>query len=233
MEFLLLMIVTLDGPAGAGKSSIARLLARRIGFAFLDTGAMYRGVTWCCKQRGIALEDEEAVLGVADELRFDFVEEKVFINGDNVTLLIRTNQITESIRPVADNVRVRRRLVEKQREWAGTRNVVTEGRDQGTVAFPHAECKIYLTASPEERARRRVAQLQSQGIKADFENILMSQMQRDDEDINRVEGGLKAAPDAIYVYTDGLNEEQVLDKLVVLVREKRGTTNMESVSVVS
>ncbi len=227
------MIVTMDGPAGAGKSSIARLLARRIGFAFLDTGAMYRGVTWCCKQQGVALENEEAVFGVADQLRFDFVDEKVFINDENVTLPIRTNEITDSIRPVADNVRVRRRLVEKQREWAGTRNVVTEGRDQGTVAFPQAECKIYLTASPEERARRRVSQLQSQGIEAEFEAVLKSQMQRDDEDIQRVEGGLKAAPDAIYVYTDGLNEEQVLDKLVALVRAKRGATNMESASVVS
>ncbi len=222
------MIVTMDGPAGAGKSSIARLLAKRLNYAFLDTGAMYRGVTLFCMRNRVSLDDEAAVFEVADGLNFDFVDERVFINDEEVTSFIRSSEVTQSIRPIADNVQVRRRLVELQREWAGMRNVVTEGRDQGTVAFPHAECKIYLTASPEERARRRVAQLSAQGVTADFDKILAAQMQRDDEDIQRVEGGLKAAPDAIYVHTDGLTEDQVLDKLVQLVRAKRGSTMVGS-----
>jgi CMP/dCMP kinase len=222
------MIVTMDGPAGAGKSSIARLLAKRLNYAFLDTGAMYRGVTLVCLRNKIPLDNEAQVFEVAASLAFDFVDEKVFVNEQDVTASIRTTEVTQSIRFIADNVRVRRRLVDMQREWAGIRNVVTEGRDQGTVAFPHAECKIFLTASPEERARRRVAQLASQGVLADFDQVLQAQMQRDDEDIHRVEGGLKAAADAIYVHTDGLNEDQVIDRLVQLVRTKRGSTMVGS-----
>jgi cytidylate kinase len=218
------MIVTMDGPAGAGKSSIARLLAKRLNYAFLDTGAMYRGVTLICLRLGISLDDETAVYKVAEDLNFDFVDEKVFINNEDITALIRTQDVTNSIRAIADNVRVRRRMVELQREWADLRNVVTEGRDQGTVAFPQAECKIFLTASPEERARRRVSQLAAQGISTSFEDVLEAQMQRDDEDIRRAEGGLKAASDAVYVYTDGLTEDQVIDKLVTIVRSKRGST---------
>jgi cytidylate kinase len=115
--------------------------------------------------------------------------------------------------------------VEIQRCWAGERDVVTEGRDQGTVAFPHAECKIYLTASPEERARRRVAQLAAQGVTADFQEILRLQTIRDDEDIRRAEGGLKAAADAIYVHTDGMTEAQVLARLVELVQTRCDSTS--------
>lgn len=214
------MIVTLDGPAGAGKTSIARQLAKRLGFSFLDTGAMYRGVTLLCLQRQIDPRDEQKVLAIAKSLTFDFRDDKVFVDDRDVTGLIRTTEVTDAIKPVADNVAVRRHLVDLQRDWAGDRDVVTEGRDQGTVAFPNADCKIFLTASPEERARRRVAQLAAEGTEVDFETILKAQQRRDDDDINRLEGGLKAAADSNYVLTDGLTHDQVIDRLVILVKSK-------------
>jgi cytidylate kinase len=218
------MIVTMDGPAGAGKSSLARQLARVLGYEFLDTGSMYRAVTLHCLKQGIALSDEQAVAKAAAGLDLAFEGDRVSLNGEDVSAGIRTAEVTKAIRPVADNQQVRRRLVEIQRGWAGERDVVTEGRDQGTVAFPHAECKIYLTASPEERARRRVAQLAAQGVIADFEEILRLQTIRDDEDIQRSEGGLKAAADAIYVHTDGMSEAEVLARLVELVQSRSETT---------
>jgi CMP/dCMP kinase len=214
------MIVTMDGPAGAGKSSIARLLAKRLGYDFLDTGAMYRCVTLRCLQLKIDLHDEQAIAQVADSMSITFENDKVFIDGIEVTDQLRTQQVTQSIRPIADNQSVRNSMIQFQRRWAGTRDVVTEGRDQGTVAFPTAQCKIFLTASPEERARRRVAQLLAMGETADYQDILAQQAQRDWEDTRRAVGGLKAAADAILFETDGLSEEEVLDRLVNLVRSR-------------
>jgi len=142
------------------------------------------------------------------------------IDGQDVSDQLRTPEVTGSIRPIADNQLVRKQMVRLQQAWAGNRNVVTEGRDQGTVAFPMAECKIFLTASPEERAKRRVAQLDAQGRVADYAAILAQQSQRDFEDTGRVVGGLKAATDAIHVHTDGMSEEEVLTRLEELVRSR-------------
>lgn len=216
------MIVTMDGPAGAGKSSLARMLAQRLGFEFLDTGAMYRCVTLSCLQRMMNLEDAEAIAQLAEAISIVFVGERTFVDDQDVTEQLRLPEVTSAIRPIADNQLVRKQLVRLQQAWAGNRNVVTEGRDQGTVAFPKAECKIFLTASAKERAKRRVAQLEAQGMIADYNEILSQQSQRDDEDIGRVVGGLKAAPDSIHVHTDGMSEEQVLNRLEELVRAKMG-----------
>ena len=214
------MIVTMDGPAGAGKSSMARLLANRLGFAFLDTGAMYRCVTLHCLKLKIDLNDEQAIASAASSMSIEIQEDRVILDGQDVTDLLRTHEVTRSIRPIADNQVVRNSMVQFQREWAGTRDVVTEGRDQGTVAFPSAECKIFLTASPEERARRRVAQLEAMGEVADVEDVLAQQERRDREDTRRVLGGLKVAPDAVIIQTDGLSEEDALDRLVILVHAR-------------
>lgn len=214
------MIVTIDGPAGAGKSSVARRLAEELGFHFLDTGAMYRCVTLACLQRQIALEDTESVATIAENVQIERVGDRVLLDGVDVTQDIRKPLIAQSIKSIADNLAVRRAMVELQRRWCQHRDAVTEGRDQGTVAFPDAECKIFLTASSEERARRRLNQLLDAGIDADLDEILRMQNERDENDMRRAAGGLRAAEDAVTVFTDGLSEQAVLARLIELVRSR-------------
>lgn len=215
------MIVTIDGPAGAGKSSVAKRLAKEIGFYFLDTGAMYRCVTFACLKQQLPLTQVEEVASIAKSVQIEFSGSLVLMDGEDVSQEIRRPTITKSIRPIADNPLVREAMVALQRRWTEGRNVVTEGRDQGTVAFPDAECKIFLTASPEERARRRVGQLIELGMDADYQEILEQQNQRDSHDTNRPAGGLKSARDSITVWTDGLSEDQVLQNLVEIVHRKQ------------
>src|SRR5437867_2639267 len=149
------MIVTIDGPAGAGKSSAARELARRLGFRFLDTGAMYRAVTLAARQRGVDLADGEQLARLAGEIRVELADERVLLDGQDVTTAIRKFDIATATHYAADNAAVRGQLVLWQRAAAAGGDVVIEGRDQGTVVFPEADCKIFLTADEQERARRR------------------------------------------------------------------------------
>ena len=214
------MIVTIDGPAGAGKSTIARGLARRLGFRFLDTGAMYRAVTLAAKQRGHDWSQQEKVAELAGQLRLDVSENHVAVDGQDVTREIRTAEITNLTHYAANNPGVRAVLVELQRAAAGDHDFVTEGRDQGTIVFPHAECKIFLTASPEERARRRAHELTERGQPITVEEVLRRQNERDASDASRSVGPMVAAGDAIQVPTDGLSPEEVLDRLEAIVREK-------------
>jgi cytidylate kinase len=213
------MIVTIDGPAGAGKSSAARRLARRLGFRFLDTGAMYRAVALEGLRQHVVWGDEEQLARMAEGLTLELTDERVLMDGEDVTQAIRTLEITTLTQFAADNQAVRRRLTELQREFAAGRDVVTEGRDQATVVFPNAECKIFLTAGEEERARRRFQDLQARGEEVDFEEVLRKQRHRDQRDREREFGGLVMAADSIEVLTDGLTPDQVVDRLEQLVRE--------------
>src|SRR5438094_5511475 len=147
------MIVAIDGPAGAGKSTISRRLAERLNFAFLDTGAMYRAVALAALRRGFGPSDADAIASLANELRIDFDGVHTLLNGEDVSAAIRTTEVSAAVHLAADNVAVRRRLVKLQREIAAGRDLVTEGRDQGTVAFPIAECKIFVSDGREARAR--------------------------------------------------------------------------------
>jgi cytidylate kinase len=212
------MIVAIDGPAGAGKSTITRTLARRLGFAFLDTGAMYRAVTLAAMRRGAAWDDGAALARVAEEVVIALDGDQVLLDGEDVSEAIRAPAVTAAIASVADNTQVRRRLVEQQRRIAEGKNIVTEGRDQGTVAFPDAECKIFLTASPEERARRRLDELRSRGQEATLEEVLADQNERDRRDQSRPVGRLMKAADAVEVCTDGLTPDDVVARLEDIVR---------------
>lgn len=216
------MIVTIDGPAGAGKSSAARRLARRLGFRFLDTGAMYRAVALAGHRRRVVWGDAQQLAQVAADLALDLSDDCILMDGEDVTRAIRTLEITTLTQYAADNEAVRRELIERQRQFAQGRDVVTEGRDQATVVFPDAECKIFLTAGEEERARRRFQDLLARGEEVDFAEVLKKQRLRDQRDVERVFGGLAKAPDSIEVLTDGLTPEEVVDRLEQIVRGIQG-----------
>src|SRR5207248_5497958 len=176
---------------------------------FLDTGAMYRAVALAALRRGMGLNDAEAIARLANELTINFDGVHTLLNGEDVSAAIRTTEVSAAVHLAADNVAVRRRLVELQRQIAAGRDLVTEGRDQGTVAFPSAECKIFLTASRQERARRRYDELAARGETVTYDEILAQQDDRDQRDARRPVGALIKAADAIEVCTDGLSLDQV------------------------
>ena len=214
------MIVTIDGPAGAGKSTVARRLAARLGFRFLDTGAMYRAVAWAAVRDGLDLHDAEAVASLAQRLTIELSGKRVLVNSIDVTEAIRTSQVTSVTHYAADNPQVREHLVQLQRQAAGEDNVVSEGRDQGTVVFPDAGCKIFLTASPAERARRRVADLAARGEQRELAAVLAEQSLRDERDSVRAVGPLVPAVDAVHISTDGLEADEVVERIEQLVRSR-------------
>jgi CMP/dCMP kinase len=214
------MIVTLDGPAGAGKSTVARLLAQRLGFRFLDTGAMYRAVAWAGQKNNVDWRQPEQLISLASQLLIELSETKVAVDGQDVTSAIRTPEITSITHYAANNPGVRSILVKQQQTMAGNDDFVTEGRDQGTVVFPQAECKIFLTATPEERARRRQRELIERGQAVTYDDLLAEQNLRDARDSSRSVGPLAQAHDALLVPTDGLDLLQVVDRLETVVRER-------------
>ena len=219
------MIVTIDGPAGAGKSTVAKLLAKELRFRYLDTGAMYRALVFAALQRKIDFADSEALVQNSHGVNLRLDSEKVIIDGVDVSNEIRLPEIAKYIRYVADNESIREYLVSMQRQIAADENFVCEGRDQGTVAFPDAECKIFLTASSMERAKRRQLDLANKGIEMNVNQIKKDQDERDEQDCNRKVGRLIKAADAIEVITDGLSLQEVVMKLTALVKQKFSAKN--------
>ena len=214
------MIVTIDGPAGAGKSSVSKLLAARLGFQFLDTGAMYRAVTWAAITRRIPLDDNSALSELAATISIRFHGLEVLVDGINATQEIREPNVTQNVGKIADNPHVRQHLVMMQRKITQEGNFVCEGRDQGTIVFPSAFCKIFLTASPKIRARRRADQLRAAGRPADEEQLLHEQNIRDQQDRDRVVGRLVPADDAIEFDSENLPLERVVDALEKIALSK-------------
>ncbi len=218
------LIVTIDGPAASGKSTAARLLAQKLGASFLDTGAMYRAVTLAAMKAGVDPNNQEELLGVLQEHKFRFSVRagrmRISIDAVDVTEMIRNPQVTANARYIAAAPKVREKLIEMQRQFAADRQkIVTEGRDQGTVAFVDATVKFYLTADPAERARRRQAELGNKDGCESLEQIQKAIEERDKSDENRTAGPLKPAKDAIVVDTTNLSIDEVVDKLLKLVEE--------------
>jgi CMP/dCMP kinase len=203
------MVVAIDGPAGAGKSTVARAAADALGFTYLDSGAMYRTVGLLTMRHGGAASEQ------AERLEIE-VGPRVIANGEDVTEAIRTPEVTEAASRVATNQRVRAALVRKQRELLSEGDWVAEGRDIGTVVAPDAALKVFLTASPEERARRRAEELG-----ADAGTVLRDQALRDAQDSTREHSPLRQAPGAIEIDTTGLSVDEVVERIAALVRERR------------
>lgn len=222
------MIIAIDGPAGSGKSTVAKEVAKMLGFHYLDTGAMYRSIAWLALERGISLDDDEAVADLARTETVVFSHEEgnplpsgVAIAGHDITLEIRTPRIDKAVSPVSAIPAVREALTQQQRAIAASEDIVMEGRDIGTVVFPRAELKVFLTASAEERARRRALQNAQRGFgETDEAAILADIIRRDEADSTRAVAPLRPAEDAVMLDTTGMGIDEVCAAIANLARRR-------------
>ena len=217
------LVVAIDGPSGAGKSTVGRALAMRLGYTFIDTGAMYRAIAWRALTLGVAPDDATALGEIAAHARIELTgsQPRVFVDGREITADIRTREASQAASRVSAHPAVRRALVARQREMGGEGGVVMDGRDIGSVVFPDAEVKVYLDASPRQRADRRQRELALAGIVTDVDTIEREIRARDQADSTRADSPLTRLPDALYVDTTAQTPEQVVYHLLA-VAAKRG-----------
>lgn len=212
------MVIAIDGPAGAGKSSVARALAARLGFTYLDSGAMYRCVALAALRHGVDLNDPNAMTSIAREISISVDGDRVELDGEDVSAEIREPRVTEASSRVSVHPGVREAMVERQRQMIAEGRYVAEGRDIGTVVSPDAPLKVFLIASPEERARRRAAQTGE-----DLEAVLAAQRERDRRDEGREHSALRAAEDAVTIDTTGMSLDEVVGQIAALAAERELT----------
>ncbi len=219
------LVIAIDGPAGSGKSTTARLLAQRLGYVYLDTGAMYRAFTLKVLRKGLDIHDEEALARLAreTEIRLEPSPQgvSVFLDGEDVTDKIRTPQIDRAISVVSQVKGVRERMVDLQREMGRQGGIVAEGRDIGTVVFPNADVKVFLVASPEARAERRLKDLKAQGIRLSKAEVLADILRRDKLDSTRAVSPLRKADDAFELDTSSLTIREQVEKILEWVEKKK------------
>ncbi|ACO04273.1 MAG TPA: (d)CMP kinase [Persephonella sp.] len=218
------MIIAIDGPAGSGKSTVAKKLSRILGYTYIDTGAMYRAVAYKVKEEGIDPDNPDAVVNIMKRINIKLEPSdngvKVFLDGEDVSSKIRTEEIGKIASKIARHPEVRKILVQKQREMGKkAKNAVIEGRDTGTVIFPDADLKIFMTASPEVRARRRWEELKNKGLDIDYNRILKEVKERDHLDQTRKDSPLRPAKDAIIIDTTNKSIDEVINQILELVRK--------------
>lgn len=217
--------IAIDGPAGAGKSTIAKRVAKELGFIYVDTGAMYRAMALYFLRHGISGGDEkgvsEACGAIAVSIEYENGEQQVILNGENVNALIRTEEVSMMTSDTSKYRMVREKLLSLQRELAKKKDVIMDGRDIGTCVLPEADLKVYLTASPAERARRRHKELQERGTVCDFEKIRQDIIARDEQDMNREVSPLKQAEDAVLVDASDMTIEEVTERIVSLYQDRK------------
>jgi len=218
------MKIAIDGPAGAGKSTVARKLAQELGFVYIDTGAIYRALTWKALQKKVDPENAEALYELANSIRIHFEyhsgRQKVICDGEDLTTAIRLPEVSAMVSTVASHPAIRTIMVKQQQEMARSISVVMDGRDIGECVLPDADYKFFLTASIEERANRRVAELKDSGFTINYETILQDINQRDKRDSEREIGSLKILAESIVIDSSNLSIEQVLQKMLAIIREE-------------
>lgn len=217
--------IAIDGPVAAGKSTVARLVAAKLGYTYVDSGAMYRALAWAASKRGISANDVRRAVALLDQIEIRLVprgegENQVFVNNWDVTGEIRSPEIGQLASQLSGIPEVRERMVALQQAMASRGGVVMEGRDIQTVVLPDAEVKVFLAAPPEERARRRHLELEQRSYTRDFDSVLAEIKARDDRDSSRQHSPLRAAADAVRVDTGGLTIEQVVDQVLSIVRQR-------------
>ena len=215
-------IVTVDGPAGSGKSTIAKIIAKKYGFTYLDTGAMYRMIALYALENSIDLQDSKAIETMLKNTKLDIVGNQFFLNGKDVSDEIRTPRVSAIVSPVSAIKEVRVKLVDLQREISKGKSVILDGRDIGTVVFPSGDVKIYLVASPEERAKRRLKEYEEKGVEADYESVLASIKERDFIDSTRKESPLNKAEDAHEIDSSTMSIDEVVEVISKYIDEKIG-----------
>lgn len=216
-------IVTIDGPAAAGKSSVAKVVAALLNYTYIDTGAMYRAITWKALKKNVCVEDEEAIVKLASDTNIKLGRNgEVFLDGRDISAEIRIPEIERSISPIAKNAGLRECLVRMQRKLGENGRIVVEGRDIGTVVFPKAKFKFYLDATLSERAKRRFKELREKGVKVKFEDVEAEIERRDKRDMTRETAPLCRAKDALYIDTTDLTISQVAEKILTEIRKKGG-----------
>lgn len=224
--------IAIDGPAGAGKSTIARKTAAKLGFIYVDTGALYRAIALAVIKQGISLKDMEQITALLKELKLALKyidgQQRVYLNGTDVSDEIRTSEVSNFVSPISAIGTVREFLFSLQQEIAAENDVIMDGRDIGTVVLPHADVKIFLTATAEERAKRRYDQLLEMGEQVDFQKLLAEMKQRDYNDSHREIAPLKQAEDAILVDTTGETLEQSIEKLEQVIVENLKSSRRQS-----
>jgi cytidylate kinase len=221
------LVIAIDGPVGAGKSTVAKLVARKLGYLYVDTGAMYRAVALKALRLGMDINDPIVMAMLAEATDIQLQQQgdgsvRVFLDGEDVTEAIRTPEVSEASSIVSAHEGVRKVLAERQKAMAELGGVVMEGRDIQTVIAPDAEVKIFLTASLEERAKRRWLELQQKGISVSYEEVLQEVKERDERDKNRTIAPLRKAPDAVEIDTTGMTPEEVAEKIVKLACKRAG-----------
>jgi cytidylate kinase len=220
-----LRLITIDGPVAVGKSSVGLLLAEKLGFLFFDTGVIYRTFTWKALNAGLSPSETDALIQLARNITFRFVPGSgarltVLIDGQDVSKLMMSQLVEQNVALIAKIPLVRERMVAEQRRVAGETKLVMAGRDIGTVVLPWADLKVFLTASVEERARRRHKELAERGVEIEYATVLLELKKRDHNDTTREVSPLKPAPDAISIDTDGLSQEEVVDKIYELTANR-------------
>lgn len=218
------MIVAVDGPAGSGKGTITKLVAEKLGLVYIDTGALYRCITLYMIRNDINLEDTEKIQKMLKNVNIELKKEenidKVYLNGEDVSIKIRENAVNELVSPVSTIGIIRENITDLSRKIAEGKKVIMEGRDIGTNVFPNAKIKIYLDATPEERANRRLKQNEEKGINISYKEILENVKYRDYTDSHRELSPLKQAEDAIYIDSTNMTIEQVAEKIINIIKEK-------------